>query len=307
MKLRLLLAIVLLIYLSCMAGVGAKVKSIDVVYIGSLWDDLQHEIPYSALATDTASIMIGHTLTTPPFLEHFLHRMGLHGLLDELGFDFVIGDTLVRDRKFFPISRSMGYAIKNYRDIRFAIACIPSDSLTLQDQIQLTLLEERSDILWVIDRPMLALAPSMIRFHVSQRALADTSIAKIKAATDPGRLARIKNFMVKVKGQLDRKIPVMGRLDDHIFSVIATREPVDAVIYPAGLFPGRMEADSMTLGELLQAVVFETRFRTAEMTGDEVARLCAARGYRRWGTTRQQTRVLMPDTAAGKYLFDYYY
>lgn len=306
MKLRLLLATFLLLYLSCMAGVG-KVKSIDVVYIGSLWDDLQRDIPFSAAVTDTTNIMIAHTLTAPPFLEYFLHRMGLHDLIDELGFDFIIGDTLVRDRKFFPISKSMGYAIKNYRDIRFAMVSSPRDSLTVQDQIQLTLLRERSDILWVIDNSILVLAPSSIRFHVSQRALADTSIARIKGAADPVRLGKIKNFMVKVKGQLDRKIPVMGRLDDHIFSVIADRETIDAVLYPAGLFPGRMEADSMTLGELLQAVVFETRFRKNEMSGDEIARLCAAHGYRQWGTTKPQTRVLMPDTTAGERLFDYYY
>lgn len=307
MKLRLLLATVLLVYLSCMAGVGARVKRVDVVYIGSIWDDLQHEIPHGALAVDTSSIKIGHTLTTPLFLEYFLQRMGLHSLLEELGFDFVISDTLVRDRAFFPVAKNMGYAIKNYGDIRFALVSSPADSMTLQDRIQLTLLEERSDIIWVIDRAMLAHAPSLIRFHVSERSLADTSISKITGATDPARLAKIRNFRVKVKGQLDRKIPVMGRLDEHLFSVIAGRESVDAIIYPPGLFTPIAAADSMTLAEIMRAVAFETRFRKAEIPGDEVIRLSNTGGYLRWGTTKPQTRVLVPDTVAGKYLFDYYY
>ncbi|MBE0433771.1 hypothetical protein IBX73_09965 [candidate division WOR-3 bacterium] len=307
MKLLLVLATALLISLSCMAGVAPRVKSIDVVYIGSLWDDLQRDLPLSAGVTDTSSIRVAHTLTTPSFLEHFLQRMGLHDLLDELGFDFVIGDTLVHDRQFFPISRSMGYAIKNYREIRFAMVCSPGDSLTVQDQTRLTLLKERSDILWVIDKSMLAHAPSLIRFHVSQRALSDTSISKIKAKTDTARVRKIQNFKVKVEGQLNRKIPVMGRVDDHVFSMIAEREMVDAIIYPSGIFRKVIEADSLTLGTLLQTVAFETRFSKTEMSSDEIARLCAAHGYRRWGSTKKLTRVLLPDTVAGKSIFDYYY
>jgi hypothetical protein len=306
-KSRLLLATTLLLYLSCVAGVAPGVKSIDVVYIGSLWDDLQRESPFSATLMDTASMKIAHTLTTPLFLEHFLQRMGLYALIEDLGFDFIIGDTLIRDRRFFPISKDLGYAIKNYRDIRFAIACSPKDSLTVQDRITLTLLQERSDILWVIDKPMLASAPAIIRFHISQRTLADTSVSAIKAKPDTTCLRRIQNFRTKIEGQLNRQVPIMGRIDDHIFSVIADRAVVDAVIYPADIFGAIVEADSMTLGDLLQNVAFETRFSMAELSGDEIARLCATGGYRCWGTTKKLTRVLLPDPAAGKYLFDHYY
>jgi hypothetical protein len=84
-----------------------KTNRIDIAYIGSIYEDINQENPVSAGLADFPGIMIAHTMTEPAFLEHYLYRAGLAQLLNELEIDFVIGDTVVRNQKFFGIPKSM--------------------------------------------------------------------------------------------------------------------------------------------------------------------------------------------------------
>jgi hypothetical protein len=306
-KLRLLLTTALLIYLSCTAGVAPRGNRIEVIYIGSIHDDIYRENPISAGVGGLNAIKLGHTLTTPVFMEYFLQRMGLYALMSDLGLDFVIGDTLVYDHGYFTLSKSMGYGLKNVEGIRFALVSSIKDSLTMDDQIRLTLLKERSDILWVIDRSLLHLPPSLIRFHVSERSLSDTSMLALKPKTDTTRLRRILDFREKIEKELNKQIKIMGRIDDHLFSTIAQHETLDVVIYPAKLFVRIFEGDSASLRALMETIAFETEFRKTYLDSTEISRMCETHGYSTWGVMKKRNAVLVPDTTTGRHIFDYYY
>ncbi len=290
-----------------MAGVSPRVHSIDVVYIGSMWDDIYRENPFSARATGHDALKIAHTLTQPSFMEYFLQQMGLHELMDELGFDFVIGDTLVYGDDYFPISKSMGYAIKNFGGIRFAMICSAKDSLTMEDQVRLSLLRERSDILWVIDMPLLNMPPSIIKFNIDQRSLSDTSVSMIKAKDDTGRVRLIRNFRQRIDKALNTEIRLGGRIADHVLSNIAQKEQLDVIIYPEELFVRNEEADMMSLRNLMESVTFELRFKKAEMKREQISEFCKSTGCLTWGNIKQTNTVLVPDEKTGNHMFDYYY
>jgi len=306
-KLRLLLATALLISLSCMAGVSPRVRSIDVVYIGSMWEDINRDNPFSARVTDQDVIKIAHTLTEPPYMEYFLQQTGLHELMSGLGFDFVIGDTLVYGDDYFPISKSMGYAIKNFGGIRFAMICSAEDSLTMEDQVRLSLLRERSDILWVIDTPLLNMPPSIIKFKIDQRTLSDTSVSMINAQDDTGRVRLIRDFRRRIDRELNTEIRLGGRIADHVLSSVAQKEELDGIIYPEELFLRNEETDMMSLRTLMESVSFELKFRKAEMEREQITEFCKSTGCLTWGNIKQTNTVLVPDEKAGNHMFDYYY
>ena len=307
MKLRLLLATFLLILLSCIPGVSPRTRSIDVVYIGSIWDDIQREEPFSAAATNPNAITLAHTLTEPPFMEYYLQQMGLHELLNELAFDFVIGDTLVYGGSYFPMSKSMGYAIKNFGGIRFAMICSAKDSLTMEDRVTLSLLKERSDILWVIDKPLLEIPPSLIKLNISQRALSDTSISTIKAKEDTARARLISDFRRRIEKELNREIITEGSIADHVLSTVAQNEEVNVILYPEELFPNNEEAQTTSLRNLFERVAFEMKFIKTEMKRAQISEFCSATGCLSWGEIKQTNSVLVPDEKTGNRIFDYYY
>ncbi|UCD19425.1 MAG: hypothetical protein JSU64_08440, partial [candidate division WOR-3 bacterium] len=91
MRFFLLTTIVFLLLVSCTTGVAPKGNRIEVVYLGSIYDDIYSENPVSASVAELSGIRVGHTLTKPVFMEYFLQRMGLSDLMTELGLDFVIG------------------------------------------------------------------------------------------------------------------------------------------------------------------------------------------------------------------------
>lgn len=301
------MAIVVLALLSCTTGVAPKGNRIDVVYVGSIQDDIYRENPICAGVAGLDGIKLGHTLTTPVFMEYFLQRMGLSELMDDLGLDFVIGDTIVQGHGYFGLSKSMGYGLKNIEGIRFALISGIKDSLTMDDQVRLTLLKERSDILWMIDKSLLRLPPALIRFHIRDRALSDTSMVKLTAIGDTTRIRKIRDFTRKIEQELNKKINIMGRLDDHIFSVIAHRETLGVIIYPDNMFARILEGDSMSLRALMENIAFETRFTKTTMDSVEISQLCKARGYSTWGAVKKTNAVLVPDAAKGRHIFDYYY
>jgi hypothetical protein len=306
-KLRLLLATVILLSISCMAGVAPRVNSIDVVYIGSMWDDIHRDNPYSARAKDPDAIKLAHTLTEAPFMEYYLQKMGLHELMNVLGFDFVIGDTLAYGGDYFPMSQSMGYAIKNFRGIRFAMICSAKDSLTMDDQVTLSLLRERSDILWVINRPLLEMPPSLIKLNISQRSLSDTSISPIKAKEDTDMVRLIRDFRRRIEKELNREISLAGPVADHVLSTVAENENVNVILYPKELFVSKEEAQTINLRNLIESVAFEMKFRKTQMKRAQISEFSTTTGCLTWGEINDTNTVLVPDEKTGNHMFDYYY
>jgi hypothetical protein len=283
-----------------MKTVVVKVDKIETVYIGSIYQDIYREIPSSTYFGDRSELKIGHTLTEPVFMEYFLQRNGLHELLSDLEFDFIITDTAVHGQEYFNIPKSMGYAIKNYQGIRFAIVCKDKDTLTIEDEVELSLIRERSDVLWVIDTKLLDLDPTAITFYINKRALSDTGMLPIKENIDTARISKIEK-------ELSRKVHVAGRLDDHLFSTVAKTEGVDMIIYPESLFQRIIEADTMSLLELMHNVAFEMRFKKTEMNDEDILEVCMEKGYTKWGSVKESNIVLVVDETEGRHIFDYYY
>jgi hypothetical protein len=297
----------ILIFLHCTAGVAPKTNRIDIAYIGSIYDDIYRDNPVSAGLVDLPVVKIGHTVTEPAFMEYYLYRAGLTQLLNELEIDFVIADTIVRNQKFFSIPRTAGYAITNFEGIRFAMFSTSNESLTIEDQIQLTLVRERSDILWAIDPTMLNMEPTLVRFYIDNRMLTDKSMSPIKAKIDTARQRLVKNFTRKAEDGLNRKIYLGGRVDEHLFSTIAERQAINTVIYPKDLIAKMVEGDSTTLRELMDLIAFDMKFKKTEMSAAEISEICTASGYIQWGNIREENFVLVPDKANGTHIFDFYY
>lgn len=290
-----------------MKTVVVKVDKIETVYIGSIYQDIYREIPSSASFGGRSELKIGHTLTEPVFMEYFLQRHGLHELLNDLEFDFVITDTAVYGQEYFNIPKSMGYGIKNYQGIRFAVVSKYKDTLTIEDEVELSLIRERSDVLWVIDTKLFDLDPTAITFYINKRALTDTRMSPIKGKIDTVRISKIEKFKDKIEDELSRKVHVAGRLDDHLFSTVAEREGVDMIIYPENLFQRIIEADTMSLFELMHNVAFEMRFKKTEMNDEDILEVCMDKGYAKWGSVKESNIVLIVDETEGRHIFDYYY
>jgi hypothetical protein len=240
-------------------------------------------------------------------MEYFMHKMGLYQLLNDLELDFVITDSAVYRQHYFPIPKSMGFALENYGDIRLAIMSKGKDSLSINEQIQFSLVKERSDVLWVIDRDLLSLDPSIIALYIDHRSLSDTSMSPIPAIPDTARTRKVAQFREKIDLVLDTKISIAGHVDEHVFSVIAQKEGLNVIVYPDRLFTGTIQADSMTLRELMHNVAFDMKFNKVEMSEDEIRDVCAMNGYTKWGSTEKTNSVLLPDEIEGRYIFDYYY
>ena len=302
-----LLIILILLSLHCTSGVVPKTNRIDVAYIGSIYEDINQENPISAGLVDFQGIKIAHTMTEPTFMEHYLYRSGLAQLLNELEIDFVIADTVVRNQKFFSIPRTTGYAITNFEGIRFAMFSTSKESLTIEDQVQLTLVRERSDILWVIDQTQLNMEPTLVRFNIDKRALTDKSMSPIKAKIDTARQRLVKDFTNKAEDGLNKKIYLGGRVDEHLFSTIAEKQAVNIVIYPEDLIIEMFEGYSTTLRELMDLIAFEMEFKKMEMSGADVSEFCATNGFLRWGNVKEKNDVLLPDEIDGRYIYDFYY
>ena len=292
---------------NCVKKVVVKVDRIETLYIGSIYQDLYREPPISACITGHSGLKIGHTLTEPVFLEYFLQKNGLHELLNDLAFDFVITDTAVYGQEYFNIPKSMGYAIKNYQGIRFAVVSKGKDTLAIEDEVALSLIRERSDVLWVIDDKLLNYDPTAITFYIRKRALADTSMSLIEESIDTARISKIERYKNRIEKKLSRKVYVAGRLDNHLFSTITDKEAVDIIIYPNSLFSEIIETDSMSLFDLMYNIAFEMKFKEIEMSDEEILDVCAAHGYTKWGSTKKLNTVLMFDETEGQHIFDYYY
>lgn len=292
--------------LQCAKGVVPKVDTIQILYIGSIYNDFKREDPISAVKSGFPGIKVTHTITDPAFLEYHLYRAGLSELLNELEIDFVIADTVPRNQKFFGIQRKTGYAITNFEGIRFAMFSTSQESLTIEDQIQLALVRERSDILWIINQPVLKRDPTLITFFIKNRAVYDTSMSPVKAAIDTTRIRLIKDFTKKIENELGEKLFIGGSIDEYFFSHISDKHAIDVVVYPTDLIIKMFEGDSTTLGELFGCIAFEKKFRKTKMNEKEISEICAANGFLQWGQAKEENNVLIPDAMNGMHIFDFY-
>ncbi len=304
---KLLLATLILICLHCTSGVVPRTSQIEVAYIGSILEDLNRQTPISAGLAKFPGIKIAHTITEPAFMEYFLYRAGLAQLLDALEIDYVVSDTIARDHGFFTIPKTSGYAISNIEGIRFAIYSTDKESLTIEDQVQLTLVRQRSDVLWILDQNALDMEPTLFNFYIDNRALASKSTSPIRAKPDMARQHAIKDFMGKIEEQLNTKIRIDGSIDEYLFSTIAEKQGVNVIIYPQNLIAGEFEGDSVTLLELMGLVAFEMRFKKASLHDTEISEICALNDFRRWGDAAKENVVLLPDGETDKHFFDFYY
>lgn len=302
-----LLIIVILLVLHCTSAVVPKISKIEVLYLGSIYSDLYKENPVCASHTDLPGIRVAHTLTEPPFLEHYLYRAGLADVLNSLEIDFVIADSVIRGQDFFGIPRNAGYSVSNFEGIRFAMFAASAESLTIDDQVKLTLARERSDILWVIDPSLLDMEPTLISFYINNRALSDTSMSPFNPQIDTTRQRLVKDFTRKVDEQLNRKVHLGGRVDEHLFTRISSNNAVNLILYPDNLIVEMLDADSASLRELFDCVAFEMKFKKIKMTEDALSEMHTTSNLMMWGNIDAENDILIPDETAGQRIFDYYY
>ena len=301
--------------LNCPKQIVPKVKEIKVMYLSSLYEDIKKEEPLLAGIKQLEGIKIGHLLTDPPFMEILLARQGFYELLNETGLDFIIGDTLLArtgDINYFFIPKSMGYAIDNYKGIRFAILSKDKDSLTIDDEIKLSLIKQRSDILWVIGKTFFDAPPMKIDFHLKNRQLSDTSITSINVKIENTLLEKLYDFKNNLCEILSQKIYLENkRLDDYVLSQIAENQGVNLILYPKNLFHDLITEDSITVNELINNVSCDFKFTVTKMTKGEAKEFCIKKGYQLWGGLLKNNLVMLPagdvKDDSGKYLFDFLY
>jgi hypothetical protein len=296
--------------LNCPQKFIARVEKIEACYLASLYDDIQRETPLLAGIKDAPGITIGHLATDPPSFGLLLGKVGFYDVLSESGLDFVIGTSPTSwspDMTCFFIPMSMGYAIHNYDGIRFAIFVQDRDSLIIRDEIQMTLVRQRSDVMWVLDKKLLSLPPIKLDFFIKDRILIDTAMTTLDLTPDTNILKTLHSFKRTLNVVLNDPIDLGNQtVETYIFSRIAAREDVNVIIYPNDLFHNGVEQSSPTLREILQQVRFEQMFTKIQLSAQETTELTEEHNYRLWGTPTQSNQALVP-ADSGSYLLDLFY
>jgi hypothetical protein len=201
----------------------------------------------------------------------------------------------------------MGYAITNYEGIRFAILRKDKDTLAIADEIQISLVKQRSDVLWIIENSLLDIAPIRINFFIQDRGLADTTMTALKVETDSSLYGKIKEFKNKVEKTLNQKTFLEQKnLKAYILSTVSLNEGVNIILYAQGLFINDISSDSITLEEILNSVVCEMKFSKMVMNKKQIQELNEEKEYEIWGKLKKNNNVLLPDEY-GIYLFDMFY
>jgi len=307
-KFNTLLLLLIVLLINCPKKYAPQVEKIEVLYLSSLYEDIYREEPYLTGLKNIPGIKIGHLKTEPPSMARLLGRLGFYRLLDEFPLDFIICDTEIHDVHYMSIPESMGYGITNYKGIRFAILTKDKDSLTIEDEIIMTLVRQRSDVLWVIDKDLISLPPQKIDFYIEARALTDTSMNAITVTPDTALDNKLSNFKNNFDKVLSKKIDLEGKgLDEYVLSKVALHDDVNIVLYPETLFLDREVTDSISIKELLNKVQCETIFKEPRrMTKTEIEQLRKEKGYAVWGEFMENNSVSLPDTQ-GTVLFDILY
>lgn len=297
-----------LLLLNCPKRYAPKVDKIKVYYLSSLYEDIYREPPLLSGTPAMEGIVIGYLETEPPILRHILGKLGFFALLDEVSIDYIMSDTLIYDVHYLSIPRTLGYGIKNYEGIRFAIARTSADSLTINDQIQLTLIKQRSDILWLINDDFLTTPPRRIDFYVENRALADTNSVLLEVEPDSALLDKLAGFRNRLDTLLGTTFILAGKsFSEFILSTIAQQEDVNAIAYPPDIVMKQPQSDTVTLFETMNSIDWTVRMhRVTDMTNKEMTQFVDDNGYALWGHVQKTNACLIPDTL-GKNLFDLFY
>lgn len=302
---------ILLFLCNCPRRYAPGAKKIEVFYLGSLYEDMFREKPIMTGVNSLEGITLGHVHSGKPFLDVILQRLGFYQLLNETGIRYVCGDpeTMRSDNmNYFLIPLTMGYVIENYEGIRFGIISKPLDSLSIEQEVNLTIARQRSDILWIIDKKFLALSPRKISFFIKDRGLADTSTTSFTFRSDTLLLRRIRDMRERLEAILDRSLHLDKKsVEDYVFTSLSDRQEANVILYsPTLLHETRkdMRADDMTLADFLTIVSCNNRFtRYLNVTAEKVESLITKHGYMRWGVVTAKNNVLLPDPE-GEYVFD---
>ncbi len=308
MRLRYCVLLTILLLLNCPRRYAPKVKKIEVHYLGSLYEDIYREPPLLSGTATMSGIVVGHLETEPPILTHILGKLGFYQFLDEFPIDYVLSETLVYNVHFLSIPRDLGYGIENYGGVRFALVRTGADSLTINDEIQLTLIKQRSDVLWRINQDFIQTEPRTIDFYIENRQLADTSSSPIEIVPDTSLNTKIVDFRQRLDTFLRTTFYLNGKsLDEYVLSTIAEREEVNAIVYPRDIFFMKSKTDTMALGEMIGMADWEFKFqKITNITKDEISQLAQEEGYVVWGDVMRENDVLAPNEH-GTRCFDLFY
>jgi hypothetical protein len=309
------LLLVLPMILNCPKQIVPQVEKIDIIYLASLYDDLYRDEPFLAGVQHVEGIKIGHLITDEPFLAIVLGKLGFYQLLDECNLDFVVTDSPVYGFSYFPIRKSMGYGISNYKNIRFAIVSNDKDSLTIADEITLSLIKQRSDVVWVLDKDFLAAAPQEVTLHITDRVLAETTMTPLAVTIDTLLRDKLHRFRELVDEYLNTKIYFDDKnFDEYILSTIARRNDVNVIAYPDTLFTGSIDKDSVSLNEIIHNMLCTFRFIKTDITKKALLDMLQGERYLLWGKVMNQNVAMLPAeggegavSTRGTEVFDLFY
>jgi hypothetical protein len=304
-KRRYLLLLIIPFLLNCPKKIspGSR-KKIEIYYLGSVTEDLNRIEPYLSGTASLKGIKIGYLDATGPGYGRFLGKLGLYELLNEMSLDFLITDDPVYGMNFFPISKAMGYGFKNIEGIRFAVVSLGKDSLTISDKIKISVIQERSDVQWIIEKNTLNRPPFKIDFLVRNRTLQDTNLTNIKMKPDPERSKRIAEFARSLTSALDAPVALGDQtLAGYALKRMTGREGAAAILYSTALFRDPTRRAPMSVRDLVNQVDGTAKFAKKEMNKEDLLKIQADNNYQLWGTVDKNNLVLIPDPG-GKDVLD---
>jgi len=263
--------------------------------------------PLLAGIKDVEGITLGHTITEPRYLANLLGEFGFFELLSETGIDYVIADprnVQLDNMNYFIVPYNLGYVISNYEGIRFAILSKGKDSLTIQDQITVEIVNQRSDIMWIIDPEFLPSPPMTYNFYVKNRGLADTSSTKFETTIDTLLAQRLHDCMRRVQDILGRSITLdTPSVKEFTLGTLMKNEEVDIILYPGDLFISEPGVTQLTIRDFITSVACEQRFEKRRMSRDQLEKTQTEDNLMIYGNINETNIVLYP-TALGRPLFD---
>lgn len=307
MKYRTLLLIVCALILNCPKSHKPKVDRIEITYLSSLYQDIASEKPLLAGIKETEGITLGHIVTEPRYTAVLLGEFGFFDLLSKTGIDYIIADpqTINLDNvNYFIVPYNLGYVISNYEGIRFALLSKGKDSLTIQDQITVEIVNQRSDIMWIIEPGFLASPPKTYYFYVRNRGLADTSTATFTTSIDTLLAEQLHDCARRVQDILSRSITLtVPSIKEFTLSTAIANEQVDIILYPSDLFKKDLQVTTLTISDFTSAVACEQHFQKAVMSRSQVEHILEEQRFMLYGDLKDGNQVLYP-AVQGKYLFE---
>ncbi len=291
-------------FINCPKRVSVKTSTIEVIYLASLFEDIQKPKPFLCSVKDNKGLKVGYLNFETPFMFQIFQRLGFYKLLNEVPLDFLITNYPVYQYNFLSIPADLGYGIKNLEGIRFAICSQNRDSLTISDQVKLATIRERSDVLWVVDKKIYSIPPVQVDFIIKNRILQDTSIKQIKPAIDSILLFKLKEFNQLLNQTLCSTIILNNStLADYVFLKIKEKKNIDVMLFPRDMIKDNTPKSSITLGDFLGSVACDTKFKLLELKKDEVNKTAKENKYTILGKITKNNIVLVPNEE-GEYLFD---